>query len=117
MQVDPVASAANLLPPMQCPKCKQENSETVVYCVRCHTPLKYTCPTCKHVQLQGGRCEKCGVDFGKYAAMLAFRARDEAAAQRSRAKARATVWRQIFLLPITGGLSLVKLLLRKLRGD
>ncbi|MGD1155754.1 MAG: zinc ribbon domain-containing protein [Terriglobia bacterium] len=102
---------------MQCPKCKQENSETVPYCVRCHAPLKYTCPACKHVQLQGGSCEKCGVDFAKYAAMLAFRARDEADAQRSRAKARATVWRQIFLLPITGGLSLVKFLLGKLRGD
>ncbi|MBZ5671025.1 MAG: hypothetical protein LAO04_15015 [Acidobacteriia bacterium] len=57
------------------------------------------------------------MDFAKYATMLAFRARDDAAAQRSRAKTRATVWRQILLLPITGGLSLVKLLLGKLRGD
>jgi hypothetical protein len=102
---------------MQCPKCKQENPETVVYCLRCHTPLKYTCPACRHVQPHGGSCEKCGVDFAKYAAMLAFRARDEAAAQRRRAKARTTVWRQVVLLPITGGLSLVKFLLGKLRGD
>ena len=102
---------------MQCPKCKQENSETVVYCVRCHTPLKYVCPACKHVQAHGGSCEKCGVDFAKYAAMLVFQAKDQAAANRQRAKGRTAVWRQIFLLPITGGLSLIKFFLGKLRGD
>jgi len=73
---------------MQCPKCKTENSERVTYCVRCHTPLKYTCPSCKHVQLQGGKCEKCGVDFAKYAAMLVFQAKDAAQEQRKNA-----VWR------------------------
>lgn len=93
---------------MQCAKCKTENSDSVTYCVRCHTPLKYTCPACKHVQLQGGKCEKCGVDFAKYAAMLMFQAKDSAQIQRAKAKERAGIWKQIVLLPITGGLSLIK---------
>jgi hypothetical protein len=101
---------------MQCPKCKQENAEAGLYCVRCHAPLRYTCPACKHVQAQGGCCEKCGVDFAKYGAMLVFRAQSEIGAQREQAKARTTAWRQVLLLPLTGGLSLVKFLLGKLRG-
>ncbi|MGA3166582.1 MAG: zinc ribbon domain-containing protein [Terriglobia bacterium] len=101
---------------MQCPKCKQENAETVPYCVRCHAPLQYICPACKHVQSQGGSCEKCGVDFAKYAAMLVFRAQSEIGAQREHTRARTAVWRQVLLLPLTGGLSLVKFLLGKLRG-
>ena len=101
---------------MQCPKCKQENAEAVLYCMRCHAPLRYTCPACKHVQSQGGKCEKCRVDFAKYAALLAFRAQSETDAQRERTKARTTVWRQVVLFPLTGGLSLVKLLLGRLRG-
>jgi hypothetical protein len=101
---------------MQCPKCRLENAESVTYCVRCHTPLKYTCPACRHVQSLGGSCEKCGVDFAKYAAMLVFRARDEASARRGHATTQAAVWQQVFLLPITGGFSLVKFLLGKLRG-
>jgi len=102
---------------MQCPKCKQANPETATYCVRCHTPLKYTCPSCRHVQLHGGTCEKCGVDFAKYAAMLVFRAQDQAAAQRDRAQQKSALWRQLLLLPITGGLSLIKFLLGKARGN
>jgi len=102
---------------MQCSKCKTENSETIIYCVRCHTPLKYTCPSCKHVQLQGGACEKCGVDFAKYAAMLVFRAKDNAQSKRSKSKGRAAIWKQIFLLPITGGLSLIKYFREKAKGE
>ncbi len=93
---------------MQCPKCKTENAETLNFCVRCHTPLKYTCPSCKHVQLKGGTCEKCGVDFAKYAAMLVFQAKDSAQGEREKAQKRAGILKQILLLPITGGLSLIK---------
>ncbi len=71
---------------MECPKCKTENSDKVTFCVRCHTPLRYTCPSCKHVQLQGGKCEKCGVDFAKYAAMLVFRAKDTAQSERAKSQ-------------------------------
>ena len=102
---------------MQCPKCKTENSDKVTYCIRCHTPLKYTCPACKHVQLQGGKCEKCGVDFAKYVAMMVFRATEDAKSQRAKAKGRAAIWKQVLLLPITGGLSLIKYFVGKSRED
>ena len=102
---------------MQCPKCKTENAETLTFCVRCHTPLKYTCPSCKHVQLHGGTCKKCGVDFAKYAAMLVFQAKDTAQAERRKAQGRSAILKQILLLPITGGLSLIKYFMGKLRGE
>jgi len=102
---------------MQCPKCKAENAETLTFCVRCHTPLKYTCPSCKHVQFHGGTCEKCGVDFAKYAAMLVFQAKDTAQAVRRKAQGRSALLKQILLLPITGGLSLIKYFVGKVRGE
>jgi len=101
----------------QCPKCKTENPEGVTYCVRCHTPLKYTCPACKHVQLQGGRCEKCGVDFAKYAAMLVFQAKDAAQSERRKSKGRAAIWKQVLLFPITGGLSLIRYFIGRARDE
>ena len=102
---------------MQCPKCKTENSDAITFCVRCHTPLKYTCPSCKHVQTHGGTCEKCGVDFAKYAAMLVFQAKDVAQAARTKAQGRSAILKQILLLPITGGLSLIKYFVGKTRGE
>jgi hypothetical protein len=102
---------------MQCAKCKTENPETATFCIRCHAPLKYTCPACKHVQLEGGKCEKCGVDFAKFAAMLVFQARDTAQAERSKANERTAIWKQIILLPITGGLSLIKYFVGKTKGE
>ena len=102
---------------MQCPKCKTDNSEKITYCVRCHTPLKYTCPACNHMQLLGGKCEKCGVDFAKYAAMLVFRAQGNAQAERAKAKGRAAIWKQILLFPITGGLSLIQYFREKAKGE
>jgi len=102
---------------MQCPKCKTENPETVTYCVRCHAPVRYTCPSCKNVQSQGGKCEKCGLDFAKYAAMLVFQAKTTAVAERGKAQERSAIIKQIILLPITGGFSLFKYFKNKLRGD
>jgi methionyl-tRNA synthetase len=78
--------------------------------------LSYTCPACKHVQAQGGQCEQCGVDFAKYSAMLVFTAQQIANRERERTRARTSLVRQIILLPITGGISLVKYLLGLLRG-
>ena len=102
---------------MLCPKCRQENPEKAQYCVRCHTPLSYTCPACKHVQTHGGKCDQCGVDFVKYSAMLLFSAKDAAARERERTRAQTSIIKQIVLLPITGGISLVKYLLGQLRGE
>jgi len=56
------------------------------------------------------------VDFAKYAAMLVFRAQQNAQVERSKAKGRAAIWKQIFLFPITGGLSLIKYFRDKAKG-
>jgi len=101
---------------MQCPKCKTENSDKITFCVRCHTPLKYTCPSCKHVQLQGGKCEKCGVDFAKYAAMLVFQAKDTAQAERTQAGWRPPFWAHVVFFPIPLVIQLVLYLVRKARS-
>jgi hypothetical protein len=57
------------------------------------------------------------VDFAKYAAMLVFRAKDDAQLVRAKAKQRQGIWKQIILLPITGGLSLIKYFAGKAKGD
>jgi uncharacterized membrane protein YvbJ len=77
--------------------------------------LSYICPACKHVQAHGGQCEQCGVDFAKYSALLLFTAQETASQARERTRARTSIVRQIILLPITGGISLVKYLLGLLR--
>jgi Double zinc ribbon len=102
---------------MECPKCHRTNPETVQFCLGCHTPLRYICPACKHVQLQGGQCEKCGVDFAKFLAMMQFQMKSEADQARQRLKNRSAIIKQIFLLPITGGLSLLKYFRARLRGE
>ncbi|MBI4164214.1 MAG: zinc ribbon domain-containing protein [Acidobacteria bacterium] len=102
---------------MKCPKCSQENLETTRFCNRCHTPLHYYCPACKHVQTHSGTCDQCGVDFAKYAAMLVFKAQADSGLAKERARTRMGVVKQIVLLPITGGFSLVKYLLEYLRGQ
>ena len=102
---------------MRCPKCRAENPEERQYCARCHAPLRYTCPACKHVQLTGGTCESCGVDFAKYAAMLVFEAKTDAQRASERWRETQGIVKQILLLPITGGLSLIKYLLNRLKGN
>jgi hypothetical protein len=102
---------------VRCPKCRVENPANAIYCIRCHAPLRYTCPACKYEQAHGGKCDKCGVDFAKYAAMLVFRAQDDANQRRARRKLHRGMARQILLLPLTGGISLVRYILGWIRGD
>jgi hypothetical protein len=56
------------------------------------------------------------VDFAKYAAMLIFKAQEQSKREKERARTRAGVIKQILLLPITGGISLVRYLLAQLKG-
>ena len=102
---------------MQCPKCLHENPERAQFCTRCHNPLRFVCPACRHVQDHSGKCERCGVDFAKYAAMLVSQASDVAQAKRKRKRETASLARQIFLIPLTGGLSLLRALLGRWRGE
>ena len=102
---------------MQCPKCFQVNPDQAQFCTRCHAPLRFICPACKHAQARGGKCERCGVDFAKYAAMLVFKAKEDASLGRARARSRAGIIKQILLLPVTGGFSLLKYIRSRLSGD
>ena len=80
-------------------------------------PLSFTCPACRHVQDHGGKCDQCGVDFAKYAAMLLLQARDKAKGKRQRTGEKVSLARQIVLLPLTGGLSLIRYVFSRLRQD
>lgn len=102
---------------MQCPKCRQENLETAQFCKRCHAPLRYVCPACKHAQSHGGTCDHCGVDFTKYALLLQFQMKTQAEKDREQVRTRNAIFKQILLLPLTGGLSLLKYFRARLRGQ
>jgi hypothetical protein len=92
---------------MRCPKCGGDNPEKVQFCVRCHAPVRYTCPACHHLQDHGGHCDECGLDFEKYAAMLVFHAQERSQLERQKSLHRSSLFKQILLLPLTGGLSIV----------
>ncbi len=49
--------------------------------------------------------------------MLVFRAKDTAQSERAKTKGRSAIFKQIVLLPITGGLSLIKYFVGKARGE
>src|SRR5690349_5255127 len=102
---------------MECPKCHRANPDTIQFCVGCHAPLRYVCPSCQHTQPQGGQCEKCGVDFAKYLSMVQFQMMTDAKQERSRMKSRSEIFKQILLLPVTGGFSLLKYFRNRLRGE
>lgn len=98
---------------MECPKCKAANPESARFCTRCHMTLLYKCPACQATQRRGGTCEKCGVDFGKYAAMLIAQEQTRAEREHEKVREKASAWKQIILLPVTGGYSLMKFFLRR----
>ncbi|MGA2985167.1 MAG: hypothetical protein ABSG32_15260 [Terriglobia bacterium] len=57
------------------------------------------------------------MDFAKYAAMLVFQAKDTAQAERTKVKGRSAILKQLILLPITGGLSLIKYFVGRARDE
>jgi hypothetical protein len=57
------------------------------------------------------------VNFAKYAAMLIFQARQAADLERRKVKSRTAIIKQVLLLPITGGLSLIKYFVRRARAE
>jgi hypothetical protein len=79
--------------------------------------MQFVCPACQHSQLQGGQCEKCGTDFVKYLTMMQFNMQMAAEQKRELVKTRNATFRQIVLLPITGGFSLLRYLRKRLQGD
>ncbi len=101
---------------MICSKCQTDNPDTLQFCRRCHTPLWYVCPACRHRQTHGGQCDQCKVDFLKYAMMLQAQAKDQAEQERTRLRERSSLAKQVLLLPVTGGFSLLKYLRERLKG-
>jgi hypothetical protein len=98
---------------MLCPNCRLENPETAQFCLKCHNPLRIVCPACHHVQDHGGQCEQCGVDFMKYGSLMIFQNKTQLEKDRERVKNRSAMAMQVVLLPITGGWSLLKYLLKR----
>ena len=88
---------------MRCPKCQAENPDSAQFCLKCHAPVRFICPACRHVQDHGGQCDRCGVDFMKYASLLIFQGKTKAQQERERMKSRNSMITQLVLLPITGG--------------
>lgn len=102
---------------MICPKCQHDNPGSPRFCQRCHMTLCFTCPACHHIQLHGGTCDQCGVDFTKFAAMMQFQMESEMRREREQIKARSNVMKQALLLPLTGGWSLLKYMRSAFRNE
>jgi hypothetical protein len=60
--------------------------------------------------MHGGACDQCGVDFLKYVMAVGSQMECKLRERRERTRARSAVLRQILLLPLTGGYSLIKYL-------
>jgi hypothetical protein len=97
---------------IKCPKCGVDTREVARFCARCHATLRFECPACKHEQRKGGACEKCGVNFAKYITAVVASKKVEADQVHDRIERRTGIIKQVFLLPITGGLSLIKYFFR-----
>jgi hypothetical protein len=57
------------------------------------------------------------VDFAKYAMILGLQMKTQATQDRERVRSRGAIIKQILLLPITGGFSLLKFIRDRLRGE
>ncbi|HXT73070.1 MAG TPA: hypothetical protein VN785_04380 [Candidatus Angelobacter sp.] len=101
---------------MECPKCKTPNGDAEQFCRRCHATLLFKCPSCAGTQRHGGTCDKCGVDFAKYGAMLVAQEQTRVSSEREKQVEKAAIWKQIILLPITGGYSLIRFFLSRSRA-
>jgi predicted amidophosphoribosyltransferase len=115
-----IESPANASAPAQrmikCFKCGADAREIARFCPRCHATLRYECPSCKHEQRKGGSCEKCGIDFLKYIGAVVAGKKIEADQIHDRIERRTGIIKQVFLLPITGGFSLIKYFRKRSRN-
>ena len=95
---------------MKCPKCGTEARDVARFCQRCHATLRYECPSCKHEQRQGGKCEKCGVDFLKFVTAVVAAKQAEADAIHDRLEQRSNLMKNVLLTPFTLGIPLIRTL-------
>ena len=101
---------------MKCPKCGNEARDVARFCQRCHATLHYQCPCCKHEQRQGGRCEKCGVDFIKYITAIVAAKKAQADVEHERMEHRSNLLTNVIMTPFTLGIPLLRDLLRGSRN-
>ena len=92
----------------KCPKCGTDAREVARFCPRCHTTLKFECPSCGNRQRTGGKCEKCGVDFIKYIGAVVAAKKAEADAVHERLENRSSLLKGLLWLPFNGGVSLMR---------
>lgn len=93
---------------MKCPKCGAEARDVARFCQRCHATLRFSCPSCGHEQRVGGVCEKCGTNFLKYINAVVAMKKVAADAAQDRFERRSGFLANILLIPLTGGLSLLR---------
>jgi predicted RNA-binding Zn-ribbon protein involved in translation (DUF1610 family) len=100
----------------KCPKCGTNAREVARFCPRCHTTLRFECPSCGNRQRTSGKCEKCGVDFLKYVGAVVAGKKAEADAIHDRLDRRSSFLRAVALVPINGGWSLFRYFLKRNRS-
>jgi len=105
---DAIVAPTGARPMIQCPKCKSDARDIARFCPRCHATLRYECPSCSHEQRQGGKCEKCGIDFLKYIGAVVAAKQAEADVIHDRIQQRSELIKNILWVPVTGGLSLMR---------
>ena len=67
--------------------------------------------------MHGGKCDKCGVDFMKYAMTLLLQDQVQTERTRERQKEQLGLLKQALLLPITGGFGLIKYFRKRFGKD
>lgn len=101
---------------MQCPKCGSEARDVARFCPRCHATLRYECPACHHEQRQGGKCEKCGVDFLKYLSAMVSAEKAQSERSHDKGQRRSSLLRSLLLAPFDMGWSLIRDMRSRARG-
>jgi zinc ribbon protein len=92
----------------KCPKCGTDARDVARFCPRCHTTLRFECPSCGNRQRTAGKCEKCGIDFIKYIGAVVAAKKAEADVVHERLENRSNFLKAFLLMPFNGGLSLIR---------
>jgi hypothetical protein len=95
-------------PTIKCPKCDTDVRDVARFCQRCHHTMRYECPACKNQQREGGKCQKCGIDFLKYISAVVTQKESEADAIHDRLEQRSNFLKNLLWLPLTFGIPLIR---------
>jgi predicted amidophosphoribosyltransferase len=82
--------------------------EVARFCQRCHMTMRFDCPSCGNKQRTGVKCEKCGINFVKYIGAVVAAKKPEEDALEAKLERRSAFLKNIFAIPLTGGLKLFK---------